>query len=308
MRRLPRVNEEIFDTGEIFTPEKLPEALDAAWQEIEANANSGTGSGTGSASFLRSGRYISAPVEPEGGDAFLPPSPALAILLPEGFEWVQDGRGIVLEDDVIVNGIPANFEGWVRPVYDFEENSWSLLTYAPNARPAKGAGVLGYALADADEVLTIDVSEAKSDVIFTMPYLVSQMLAANAAIAGLLQSGGSSGGGAFYWETAAKSPTDDTTIEEAFTAADNALKAELSRQIAGKDSRAMRSDVDELRVEHGITNQTTIKLSPLDGMRSRSANVLRVVGGMYGTGENGYPDNIGPTTVPLHSEDGTFGP
>lgn len=195
----------------IFTANDAPVLTSLLNAEFDAaKANAGDGSSDAVAAFLGNGRLISAPLAADDGDSYLPPSPALAVTLPAGTRWVQNGALIILENDVLISGVPANFTGWVAPLVDAADESWSLSTYA--ARPALGSGVLGRVTSDADSVTAIDTSEVQSDVVLTMPLLLARLRPNN----------GGNASGTFYDDTALRGQLDNhetriTTLEGAQT-------------------------------------------------------------------------------------------
>lgn len=223
MRRLPRPNEEIFDTGVIWTPDKMPEALDAAFTEIESGG-SGAGGVALLAAWFGNGRLVDGPVPAGDGERFLPPSPTLAITLPAGERFVIGGGLQTLAEDVYIAAVPTDFIGWGALSVAFDEEAgvdvWSAVW--SEARPAKGAGTI-YVETDADSVLLVDVSGTKSDIIPTLPYLL-----------GLLGGGGE--GGAAFWGVLERSAVDPTTIEQ-FIAAALAEFAKKGGQTVPQQSR-----------------------------------------------------------------------
>lgn len=210
-------------------------------------AEGGSGGGAnGLAAFLGNGRMISAALLPNDGDNYLPPSPSLAVQLPENTRWVQDGALITLESDTVIAGVPANFAGWIALHVAFDEEAqadiWSLSTHV--ARPVPGFGVLGHVTADADSVTTIDSSEVQSDVIPTMPLLMQRHQSTEARLAQLEGSTGEGTGtgtsGGFVYAGSAPwlpAPGDDRATSVVIQAQRDDDAATMRQAVADLEAR-----------------------------------------------------------------------
>lgn len=104
------------------------------------------------------------------------------------------------------------------------------------------------------------------------------------------------------WQLAPGDERDAVTvILELLDTLDSALRT----AIADGGRRPRETIVDQIVRELAITRQTTLKLSPPDGLRSQSANVLSTVDGIYGDGGH-WPDYL-ETEMTLNP-DGTLEP
>ena len=294
MRRLPRPNEIIFDTGELWTPDKMPEALDAAFSEIEDSIGAGGGSGDFGL-WAQTGRLQ---LTTGAGDkpAQLPASPALTLTLPVGFIWLQNGATHQIAPDDgerIIGPIPANFTGFVTLQVLADGTDWQIDT-AP-ARAPLGSGTLAYVETDADGVTLLETDDANADVIPSVPVLAARLRATEDRLQ-VLEAGGDGGTGTIGpayasklpWQPAPGDVRDTVTVVLELMAL---LETELLEAIADGGRRPRETIVDQIVREMAIVRQTTVALSPNDGLRSQSANVLSTVDGIFGDGGN-WPDYL----------------
>lgn len=232
-----------------------------------------------------------------------PPSTALALVLPVGFTWLQDGALFtVTEDDgdTLLTGVPANFAGYLSLEVAEEDgtSTWGLSSSA--TRGALGSGTLCYVETDSDGVALLDASPLRADVIPPLPLLLRRLQVLEAGGSG----GGGSGGGAAYasllpWSADDPRPTT-VVIEEKL----GALRAEMLAAIATGGRRPRQTNIDQVVRELALARQATISLAPPAGLRSQSANVLDTVAGLWGSGENSSPDFI--DTELVLNPDGTL--
>lgn len=171
-----------------FTPddsEQFTALLNAELDAIQAEIGSSVDS-SAFAAWIGTGRFITS--SDTDGAPREPSSPALALLLPVGFSWLQDGILHVIspdDGDYLLTGLPANFEGYVKLAR--EDEAWSYTTSI--ARPMLGTGTLCYLETDADGVTLLESSWDDADLIPALPLLLG------IARAGSGGEGGGGGGG-----------------------------------------------------------------------------------------------------------------
>lgn len=161
------------------TPYNDPQNFVATWNHAmelieQASAGSG-GTGTGGANdrwFYKSGRKITSP------KPAVPPSPALGVWLPAGFEWVQDGVPVTLEEGELVAPLPQNFDGYVAiEAVDDGSGGWEWeiagTSEERSTLGAGGIGVIGRVATDSVGTVSIGSEPGDADVIYDMPTLVA---------------------------------------------------------------------------------------------------------------------------------------
>lgn len=141
--------------------------------------------------FTKNGRIIEQ--EGDGLEARMSETPSLSIVLPSNSKLVLGGVLYILDSDQVLGPIDPNFTGWIVPTVtydpDSETNIWDLVQYS--SRPALGSGVVAKVVTSSDQVDSIDVTEVQTDVIPSIPILVSRIRAGGS---------GPGGSGTVYWE------------------------------------------------------------------------------------------------------------
>lgn len=272
---LPRLDQAPYDN-----PENFIATWDTTMDAIESGAGSGS-SGEAFASFVGNGRIISAAVPVDAGDDFLPDTPSLAIKLPDGMQWIQDGLFITIDGDIVISGISPNFTGWVQPVYDTDTDTWSKIEHA--TRPAKGAGVFKI-VSDVDSVNSVDVSAVNSDTIPTLPYLLTLI-----------------GGGSGYDDSAVvgRIETLETTSE------DHEERISNLEELSGANGGESLADTGPDRDLNRITARLETRMARLAPIYQNETDSSLFIGGIAGDGyelENGVTGrdiHSGNTTVDL---------
>ena len=163
---LPRLTNSPYDDPKVFA-----DTWDETMALIEgADGASGSG-GLNDAWFFKTGRMITSPLPTIAG------SPALGIWLPEGFQWMQDGVAITLDEGVLVGDLEANFDGYaVIKATDDGAGGWDWEVTSTNEDKstfAGGAGVIGHVVTDSDGLVSIETEPIDADVIYDMPSIVS---------------------------------------------------------------------------------------------------------------------------------------
>jgi hypothetical protein len=160
------------------------------------------GAGSWPSAFTRDGRIVAD--EDDAGAAQMTGSPSLAIILPDGAQYVVNGVLRTVDGDQTLT-VPDSFEGWLVPTATVNETT-GVVTWgvAPHEeRPALGSGVLGKVTSNVDQVTALDTGEAQSDVILTMPLLLQR-----------LNGGDNSEEASPYWDLLKRSAIDPTTIAQ----------------------------------------------------------------------------------------------
>jgi hypothetical protein len=291
MRHLPRPNEEIFDTGVTWTPEKMPQALDAAFTEIEAYIGSG-GTGGTIASFTGNGRLVITEADAADSDQFLPPSPALAFTLPEGFAWIEDGALYETEEDIVLTGLPVAFEGYLTLHAERDDETDAIeWTFTPaSTRAALGTGTAFYFETDAEGVTLLDATDAKSDVILSLPLLQARQRAQAADIetlsGGTVPGGGGGGGGGgstdlsgVYMALAAQSERNNQQ---------DLRIAELETALNGDNPQTMRTE-GENEILRGEMQRIAASQTHDNPALAQETSMAIVIPGRAGAGET-LPD------------------
>jgi len=178
----------------------------------------GAGSGFGAGVLTLDGRIVAD--ETDGSALQMTGSPSLAVILPDGALIVADGVLRVVDGDQTLP-VPSGFTGWITPVATVNETTgvvtWTGATSA--TRGALGSGTAAKVISSADAVTTLDTSETESDVILTMPLLLSRQRDIMTRLTALEGGGGGSGGGAsaaehLPWQSAGtgKDARDTVTV------------------------------------------------------------------------------------------------
>lgn len=156
---------------------------------------SGAGGGFGAGVLTLDGRVVAD--DDDESALQMTGSPSLAVILPDGAQIVVDGVLRVVDGDQTLP-VPSGFTGWITPVATVNEGTgvvtWSAATSA--TRGALGSGTAAKVISSADAVTTLDTSETESDVILTMPLLLSRQRDIMTRLTALEGGGGGSGGGA----------------------------------------------------------------------------------------------------------------
>ena len=285
---LPRITNSPYDDPKVFA-----DTWGTTMALIEGASGATGDSSALLAAFLKNGRI-------SGISPTLPPSPSLTVTLPDGFQWVQDGQLITVDGDTSVGTVPQNFDGYasLTATWDDGIEDWDYQLSTSTTKPAAGTGIIAKVTSDTTTVTAIDTTEAETDVILTMPDIVSRLSS--------LTGGGSGGAAAaelLPWQLAPGDTRDTVTV---VTALLEALSAELTDMInSGGNVKPMQQITDILTHELAIARQSTIALQPPAGERSASANIEKTVEGIYGDGSDGHPDHLLDSTMDLN-EDGEF--
>ena len=283
---LPRLTNSPYDDPKVFA-----NTWDATMDLIEgANGASGDSSLLLSA-FLKNGRIY-------GNTPQLPSSPSLGLVLPDGFQWVQDGQLITVDGDTFVGDVPQNFTGYASLVATFNATSeeWEYALTTDATKPAIGSGILAKVTSDTTTVTDINVMESETDVVLTMPQIVARLQSA----------GGGSGGTTITKLSEIPNINDTDTRNPAPVLLDVESRVEtLEAAVNSGGTRPAITDIDQLTTELSIFRQGVIGLAPDEGERSRSANIEGAVDGTFGDGTNGHPDYLDYTTA-TQNDDGEF--
>jgi hypothetical protein len=256
---LPRLTQAPYNEPENFTS-----TWDATMDAIEAGSGGG-GEGGAFASFLQSGRIIAQAVPVNDGLRFMADTPSLAIVLPAGTQWVQEGVEYSIDEDLAIPGVQANFSGWVKPAYDVEDDNWTLTHYV--TRPAIGTGVIKVT-SDADSVSAVDVSPSQSDTIPTVGLLQKQLLALAGDGSDEEEPGGGGGTGDYVSRTqfnALKAEVEELT--KAVAALQRAQGGDTPRQIR------LIGRTELLRAEHNRLGSGVVRQFPGIAQVLNSAHV-----------------------------------
>jgi hypothetical protein len=229
---LPRISN---DPGSDYRPRNFIATWDLLCDLLEAAFNEGGAGGGGAlaAEYFQNG-WLSA--QDEAGAIGAPNSPNLTVTLRGGGRIVQNGALLVVDGDTIIDGAPANTVSYLTLEHsiggddaDIWEPTWH------ETRPALGAGVLAKITTDADSVTAVDVSEAETDLIPEMPYLLA-----------LIYSGGNSGNGGengpAFWDLLKRSAVNAQTIAQF-------VGSEIEARLGGTGTNLLPPEVrDEVMV------------------------------------------------------------
>lgn len=282
---LPRLNEVPYDD-----PFNFVDTWDITMSLIE-QADSGGGDQWEIISYFFGNGYLTG-ITPE-----LAPSPALGLILPEGFRFFYDGELIEVDEDTYVGTVSPAFEGWVslEPTYDMATDSWDFELVEHAAKPVNGVGLLGYVEADADGIVVFDPTGGNSDEIPTLQEVLRR----------IRNSGGSGGGGGI--DHVADAPWSVTDPRPSEVVIQEMIDTAISNASSGATVKPMQGMVDILSQELALTRNYLISLIPHLSDVTASSNVLRAVDGIIGDGSNGHPDVIIATNMNLNDE-GDFEP
>lgn len=141
--------------------------------------------------------------EADAGKAQMTGTPSLAIILPDGAQYVVGGTLYTVSGDQTLT-VSDSFEGWLEPTVEVDESdvvTWGTIEHEEH--PAPGTGVLGKVTSNVDHVIALDTSESESDVILSMPLLLQR-----------LNGTGGEGGEAPFWDLLKRSGINPQTISQ----------------------------------------------------------------------------------------------
>ncbi len=243
------------------------------------------------------------------GAAETTPTPALAIVIPDGAAYVVGGVLKVADEDKTIGGLSPNFTGWLELVVTYnsvsETDDWTVIEHV--TRPALGTGILGKVTTGASSVTSLDTSEAESDVILSAPLIASRLRSIEARLALLEGGGGGGGGGAAYasflpWQPSPGDTRDTVTVVNALLAA---LEAELRTEIQNGGVMPFPTPFD-------ILANSIAKCAIADGESSPHSierqEMALIKPGSFGDGSNDTPaHDLGGTLTP-NTTNGTYEP
>jgi hypothetical protein len=234
--------------------------------------NIGTGGTAGwPTPFIKSGRILE--TEETSHSAQMPGSASLSIILPSGGIWVLNGRVITLDSDQVIGPISPNFEGYIVPTVNYDEETetltWDHEEYA--VRPTLGSGVAAKVTTVSDRVTEIDVTEASADVIPTLPLLLERI---RSVVSG---EGGSSITYLSELKYSIEDPRSATVVVEEKI---DAVLAQCKDLIEAGADRSDLSDMDQLWLTVIGMSRAIAELAP-NMMRFLNLGMARP--GIYGT-------------------------
>lgn len=224
-------------------------------------------------------------------------SPSLAIVIPDGAQYVIDGKLFTADGDQSLVGLTPNVTRYLEITVD-EEGVWDYIEH--ESRPAAGTGVAAKVTTGASSVTDLDTSEAETDVILTMPVLMARLNSFDARLT-LLEGGGGGGGGSTYSGSAPWLSSDP----RATAAVIDEKIATAIAGIGGADAIRENPELRSLIAELGSQGIGIAEINPDVTTRSESTTIVI---GITGDGSGGTIDDLEEGTATVDEEAQVIGP
>lgn len=255
-----------------------------------------TGEGGWPAQLTASGRLVVS--TSDEWKATVTGSPGLAVKIPDGAQYIVDGALVTADGDQTIVGLTPNATRWLEITVD-AEGVWDAIEH--ETRPALGTGIAAKVTTGASSVTDLDVTEAETDVILSMPVLMARISSFDARLT-LLESGSSGGGSGFaYAGIAPWLTTDPRATAEVVAEMIVIALAGIGGVDAIRENPELRAVIREIG-SHGLG---IAEVNPDSTTRSESTTIII---GITGDGSGDTIDDLIEGTANVDEAGQVIGP